>query len=126
MMKKLILVLCAFLMAGGISYAGMLRTTPQNIVVGGITDQVEFVSATFYPGDNPYAVLRWNVITPDGKTVQPILVTVQNQLDDPETPEDESTTTLTEFVEGYWQTILTRSDEKGWAKIQELFTVQPK
>ena len=118
-------IIIALLFLATSAFAGELRTTPKYIVLTEpTTNEVELLTATFrFDDSNPRVDISFNIIS-DGKVVEQRTVTVQNILDDIQTPEDESTTTLTNFVSGYWTTLKSRIDAAAWAYITSNYETQ--
>jgi hypothetical protein len=124
-MKMKIFIPILLCLVCSVAVAGEIRTTPQYIVLTEpTTNRVEIVSYSFYPGDNPRVDIKFNIIDSNGDIRATKTVFVQNALDDPETPENEASTQLTDFVAGYWTTLKSRGDTILWNYITSNYTVQ--
>lgn len=106
-------------------FAGELRTLPQYLVLNDPTsNQVEAITLThYYNATSPYAIMTLHVLDNNGVRDR-VSVHIRNEVDDPETPEDETTTTYTDFVAGYGATMKTRADALAWQRLQELYDIQ--
>lgn len=124
-MKKFILFLIVTSFFIGSAFAGEIRTTPKYIVLTEpTTNQVELVTATFrFDEVNPRVDITFNILS-DGKIVETKTIAIQNTLDDLQTPEDESTTELTDFVTGYWSTLKSNIDSAAWQYITSNYATQ--
>ena len=124
-MKKFLISVLLVTLFCGISFAGELRTLPQYLVLNDPTsNQVEAVTLThYYHATRPYAVMTLHILDNNGVRDK-VSVVIRNKVDDPETPEDETTTTYTDFVAGYGDTMKSRADTLAWQRLQELYDTQ--
>lgn len=124
-MKRIIGVIAVLFLFASLSFAGEVRTTPKYIVLTNpTTNQVELVSTTFRFDDvNPRIDITFNIIS-RGNVVETKTITIQNRLDDPQTPNDESTTVLNDFVAGYWNTLKSNVDSAAWQHILKNYNTQ--
>lgn len=113
-MGRIFFVAIMILTTMAVCYAGEVRTTPQDIVLlDPLTDQVELISQTYYYGDSPYLVIKYNVLTNDGDFVRQHSITV-------------SGAEFTAFIDGIGSTMLSRGDTTIWAHIQSIYDTQAK
>lgn len=145
-MKRSILFVILVVLIPFVVLAGEVRTTPKYLVLTEpTTNQIELQSIQFFYADNPYVVIKFDVLDSNGNVRASHTVRVRNNLDIPETVSgecvaaanpwpcctgegvgdcDESTTTFDAFVAGYGSTLVSRSDGSVWQYILNKYTTQ--
>jgi len=128
-MKKFYLSIIVYLVAvfafAQMSYGVETITLPSSIeLYNPTTNQVQVISYLLVPDSVfPYAKLTCRVLDSEGRLYKEHTVWVRNELDNPDTPENEATTTLTTFADGWWTTMHTRAKALMWADLQNRYTV---
>jgi hypothetical protein len=105
---------------------GELRTTPKYIVLSDpTTNKVMLNDFRVVFGSNPSAHINFDVVDANLKVKESRTIVIQNQLDDPDTPDvDESTTVFTDLMSGIGTTLKSRIDALAWAYILANYTTQ--
>lgn len=111
-MKRALMLFVAVCLVVGVSFAGEVRTTPRYLVLTEpTTNQVELISQTYFYGDDPHLVIKYNVLDSNGSVRSSHSVTL-------------SGSDFATFVSTFVATMRSNGDAAIWADIQSKFTLQ--
>lgn len=111
-MKRLFVCCMLVIALSAIVYAGEIRTTPQYLVLTEpTTNQVELISQSYFYGDDPHLVIKYNVLDSNGSVRATHSLVV-------------SGSDFTTFVTTFVATMRSNGDAAVWTDLQSKYATQ--